>query len=123
LHSQRCIAADKLPLGLGQMLRAAKILEHLRKDILIKPERSGAVIHKLARCICLIAFGRQPNAVTSGSTAEELEKRIASELIDGSPALFLDNLNNTAFRSNLLASAITERPSRVRVLGRSKWYH
>jgi hypothetical protein len=34
--------------------------------------------------------------------------------------LFLDNLNNTAFRSNLLASAITERPARVRLLGRSQ---
>lgn len=34
--------------------------------------------------------------------------------------MFLDNLNNTAFKSNLLASAITERPARVRVLGRSQ---
>jgi hypothetical protein len=29
-------------------------------------------------------------------------------------------LNNTAFRSNLLASAITERPARVRLLGKSQ---
>jgi hypothetical protein len=49
-----------------------------------------------------------------------LEKRIAAELIEGSPALFLDNLNNTAFKSNLLASAITERPARVRLLGKSQ---
>jgi hypothetical protein len=49
-----------------------------------------------------------------------LEKRIAAELMVGSPALFLDNLNNTAFRSDLLASAITERPAKVRVLGRSQ---
>jgi hypothetical protein len=48
-------------------------------------------------------------SVTAGATAEELEKRIAAELIEGSPALFLYNLNNTAFKSNLLASAITER--------------
>jgi hypothetical protein len=39
--------------------------------------------------------------------------------MQANPVLFLDNLNNTAFRSNLLASAITERPSRVRLLGRS----
>jgi hypothetical protein len=45
-----------------------------------------------------------------------LEKRIGAELIEGSPALFLDNLNNTEFESNLLASAITERPARVRLL-------
>jgi hypothetical protein len=58
--------------------------------------------------------------VTSGATPEELEKRIAAELIEGSPALFLDNLNNTAFKSDLLASAITERPARVRPLGKSQ---
>ena len=38
----------------------------------------------------------------------------------GQSALFLDNLNNTAFKSDLLASAITERPARVRVLGKSQ---
>jgi len=83
---------------------------------------SGAGTGKglLARCISIIAFGREPHAVTSGANAEELEKRIAAELIEGGPVLFLDNLNNTAFRSNLLASAITERPARVRVLGRSQ---
>jgi hypothetical protein len=70
--------------------------------------------------MCIIAFGREPHAVTAGVTAEELEKRIAAELIEGSPALFLDNLNNTAFKSDLLASAITERPAKVRLLGKSQ---
>jgi hypothetical protein len=81
---------------------------------------AGAGKGLLARCICIIAFGRDPHAVTSGATAEELEKRIAAELIEGSPALFLDNLNNTAFKSDLLASAITECPARVRPLGKSQ---
>ena len=58
--------------------------------------------------------------MTAGANAEELEKRIAAELMQASPTLFLDNLNNTAFKSDLLASAITERPARVRVLGRSQ---
>ena len=58
--------------------------------------------------------------MTAGASAEELEKRIAAELIGGGPALFLDNLNNTAFKSDLLASAITERPARVRLLGKSQ---
>jgi hypothetical protein len=49
-------------------------------------------------------------------TRRALKKRIGAELIEGSPALFLDNLNNTEFESNLLASAITERPARVRLL-------
>ena len=81
---------------------------------------AGAGKGLLARCICEIAFGRPPHAVTGGATAEELEKRIAAELIQGSPALFIDNLNNTAVKSDLLASAITERPARVRVLGKSQ---
>ena len=66
----------------------------------------------LARCICLIAYGRQPHAVTLGEKAEEREKRLVAELIGGGPALFLDNLNNTVLKSDLLASAITERPAR-----------
>ena len=96
---------------------------HLAPGVLLRAApMSGAGAGKglLARCVSLIAFGREPHAVTSGANAEELEKRIAAELMEGSPVLFLDNLNNTAFRSNLLASAITERPARVRVLGRSQ---
>jgi hypothetical protein len=96
---------------------------HLAPGVLLRAApMSGAGAGKglLARCICIIAFGREPHAVTAGATAEELEKRIAAELIEGSPALFLDNLNNTAFKSSLLASAITERPARVRLLGRSQ---
>ena len=90
--------------------------------LLRAPAMSGAGAGKglLARCICNIAFGRDPHAVTAGATAEELEKRIASELMGGSSALFIDNLNNTNFRSDLLASAITERPARVRLLGKSQ---
>ena len=96
---------------------------HLAPGVLLRAApMSGAGAGKglLARCMCLIAFGRDPHAVTAGSTAEELEKRIAAELMGGSPALFLDNLNNIAFKSDLLASAITERPARVRLLGKSQ---
>lgn len=102
------VCRPSLPLAPGVLLRAAAL--------------SGAGVGKglLGRCMCIIAFGRAPHAFTSGSNAEELEKRIASELIEGSPALFLDNVNNIAFKSNLLASAITERPARVRLLGRSQ---
>src|SRR5207237_5637329 len=73
---------------------------HLAPGVLLRaPPMSGAGAGKglLARCICIIAFGREPHAVTAGANADELEKRIAAELMEGSPALFLDNLNNTAF--------------------------
>ena len=102
------VCRPSLHLAPGVLLRAAPV------------SGAGAGKGLLARCICIIAFGREPHAVTAGATAEELEKRIAAELIEGSPALFLDNLNNTAFKSDLLASAITERPARVRLLGRSQ---
>jgi hypothetical protein len=96
---------------------------HLAPGLLVRaPPLSGAGAGKglLARCICLIAFGREPHAVTAGGTAEELEKRVAAELIEGGPSLFIDNLNNTTVKSDLLASAITERPARVRLLGKSQ---
>jgi hypothetical protein len=96
---------------------------HLAPGLLLRAApMSGAGAGKglLARCICIVAFGREPHAVTGGVIAEELEKRIAAELIEGGPALFLDNMNNTALKSDLLASAITERTTRVRVLGRSQ---
>jgi hypothetical protein len=102
------VCRPSLHLAPGVLLRAAPV------------SGAGAGKGLLARCICIIAFGREPHAVTAGATAEELEKRIAAELIQGSPALFLDNLNYTVLKSDLLASAITERPARVRLLGRSQ---
>ena len=91
------VSRPSLHLAPGVLLRGAPI--------------SGAGTCKglLARCICAIAFGREPRAATAGATAEELEKRIAAELIEASAALFLDNLNNMQLKSNLLASAMTER--------------
>jgi hypothetical protein len=94
---------------------------HLAPGILLHAAPlSGAGAGKglLARCIAQIAFGRDPHAVTAGPDNQELEKRIAAELIQGSPVVFLDNLNNRAFKSDQLASAITERPARVRVFGK-----
>jgi hypothetical protein len=95
---------------------------HLAPGVLLRaPALSGAGTGKglLARCTCIIAFGREPHAVTAGATTEELEKRISAELMQANTALFIDNVNNTALKSDLLASSITERPARVRVLGKS----
>lgn len=81
---------------------------HLAPGCLFRaPRISGAGSGKglLGRCICIIAFGREPHAVTAGITGEESEKRIASELIEGGPVVFLDNLNNSVLKSDLLASA------------------
>lgn len=96
---------------------------HLAPGVVLRaPPMSGAGAGKglLARCIAAIAFGREPHAVTAGGTPEELEKRIAAELIEGGQTVFLDNLNSMALRSDTLASAITERPARMRLLGKSQ---
>ncbi|MCA3283844.1 MAG: toprim domain-containing protein [Roseomonas sp.] len=86
------------------------------------PEYSGAGTGKglLVRCISAIAFGQRPVAMTAGATAEELEKRLAAALMEARQTLYLDNVNAAALRSDLLASAITERPAAIRLLGQSK---
>jgi hypothetical protein len=86
---------------------------------LIAAALSGAGSGKglLVRAICAIAFGTRPRAFTSGSERQELDKRLAAELVEAHPALFLDNVNGVALRSDTLASVLTERPARVRLLG------
>jgi len=83
------------------------------------PARSGAGTGKglLTRTICSIAFGFQPSAVTTGSGSEELDKRLTAMLISADPAILLDNVNEQGLKSNILASAITERPASIRPLG------
>lgn len=101
------VCRPSLPLAPGLLLRAAAF------------SGSGTGKGLLARCICAIAFGRAPAAVPPGGTAEEFEKRVATELMGGGPVVFFDNINGRGLKSDTLASAITERPARVRVLGRS----
>jgi hypothetical protein len=90
--------------------------------IAMAPSISGAGSGKglLVRAICTVAFGVPPRAFTAGSERHELDKRLAAELIEASPALFLDNVNGAVLRSETLASVLTERPARVRVLGESR---
>jgi hypothetical protein len=85
------------------------------------PAFSGAGTGKglLVRVICAIAYGIHPRAMTSGGSPEELEKRLTAMLIGAEQVLFLDNVNGTALRSDTMASAITERPAYVRILGSS----
>ncbi len=90
--------------------------------IINAPVVSGAGTGKglLFRSICTVAYGWNPVAVTAGHDRQELDKRLSSELMRAQPAIFLDNMNAQTLRSNTLASAITERPSRCRIMGTSK---
>jgi hypothetical protein len=82
--------------------------------------KAGSGKGLLVRAICTIAFGIRPRAFTTGSERQELDKRLAAELIEAQPALFLDNANGIALRSDSLASVLTERPARVRLLGQTR---
>ena len=90
--------------------------------LITAPAVSGAGSGKglLVRAICTIAFGIRPRAFTTGGEGKELDKRLAAELIEAQPALFLDNANGIALRSDTLASVLTERPARVRLLGQTR---
>jgi hypothetical protein len=87
--------------------------------LVVAPQVSGAGSGKglLVRAICFIAFGTRPRAFTAGHDRQELDKRIAAELVEAAPALFLDNVNGAVLRSDTLASVLTERPARVRLFG------
>jgi len=90
--------------------------------LLTAPSINGAGTGKglLTRSIAAIAYGSMPHAIAQGHDRHELDKRIVAELIGASPMLFLDNLNSTTLHSETLAQAMTERPARVRILGRSE---
>ena len=81
---------------------------------------SGTGKGLLARAICAIAYGLQPQAFTVPTDRSEMEKRLSATLMEAGPALFMDNVNNTDLQSDLLASVLTENPAAVRVLGRSE---
>jgi putative DNA primase/helicase len=74
----------------------------------------------LVRATCAIAYGLRPSAFTAGGDRKELDKRLAAELIEAQPVVFLDNVNGVSLRSDTLASALTERPCRVRQLGQTR---
>ena len=97
-------------------------LPHAPGFLVTAPAVSGAGSGKglLVRAINGIAFGLQPRAFTMGGEKHELDKRLAAELIEAQPAVFLDNANGIALRSDTLASVLTERPARVRVLGQTR---
>jgi hypothetical protein len=90
--------------------------------LITAPSISGAGSGKglLVRAACMIAFGLHPRAFTPGHNRDELEKRLGAEFVGAQPAVFLDNANGLALRSDTLASVLTERPASVRVLGETR---
>jgi putative DNA primase/helicase len=101
------VCRPHLPLAPGLLIRA--------------PEISGSGTGKglLARSICAIAFGVEPQPFTAGDR-QELDKRLEADFINAEQVVWLDNSNRQILESAFLASAMTERSVKVRVLGRSR---
>ena len=70
------------------------------------PDISGSGTGKgmLVRAISAIAFGVRPAAFPTGGGRQELDKRLASALIEAAQILFLDNVNRWMLKSDMLAS-------------------
>ena len=90
--------------------------------LLNAPSISGAGTGKglLVRSISLVAYGLLARPFPPGNDRHEMDKRLVAEVIQGNPLLFMDNINGLTLKSDTLASFLTERPSQVRILGRSQ---
>jgi hypothetical protein len=87
--------------------------------MLVAAQTSGSGSGKglLARAIGLIAYDRPLAGFTPTKDKGELEKRINSDLLEGGPAMFIDNVNDAVLASPTLEGAMTERPFKVRTYG------
>jgi hypothetical protein len=85
------------------------------------PKLSGSGSGKglLVRAAAMTAYGIRLAAFTVGHSMDEFDKRLATALLGGDQGVFIDNANDLLLRSSTLASATTERPARVRILGHS----
>jgi putative DNA primase/helicase len=101
------VCRPHLPLAPGLLIRA--------------PAFSGSGTGKgmLVRSICAIAFGVSASPFTGGDR-QELDKRLEADFINAEQVVWLDNSNRRNLESEFLASAMTERSVKVRLLGRSR---
>jgi hypothetical protein len=102
------VCRSSLPLAPGLLISAPMI--------------TGAGTGKglLVRAICEIAYGLAPRAITAGADVAELEKRLGAVLIEANQVVFIDNVNSTALKSDLLACVLTEPQVDMRPLGTSR---
>jgi hypothetical protein len=95
----------------------------LAPGILIRaPEGSGTGTGKglLVNALVQTAFNVRPTSFTRGSSTQELDKRLATDLIRARPHISIDNVNSTTLKSDLLAQSLTEEQIESRLLGRSE---
>jgi putative DNA primase/helicase len=84
--------------------------------LLIDGNALGCGKGKLARALSALGTGSLPAVVTEGHSEEEMEKRIASAVLQGAQAILLDNLQRL-LASSTLESMLTEPVADIRGFG------
>jgi putative DNA primase/helicase len=110
--------------GVSKTAMAAAILTAVLRPsmptapmILIDGNAPGCGKGKLARALSALGTGGLPSVVTEGHSAEEMEKRIASAVLQGVQAILLDNLQRK-LASSTLESMLTEPIADIRGFGK-----
>ena len=80
---------------------------------------SGTGKSFLVDLIAVIVTGRLCPVITGSRSAEELEKRLAALLLEGSSMASLDNLSHD-IEGDLLAQMVTQQYIKPRILGKSE---
>ena len=74
----------------------------------------------MVKVTSLIAYGRRSGSTPPGETPEETEKRIVTDAVEGHETILLENFNDLKLASSQLNAIVSERPCRLRILGKSR---
>lgn len=80
---------------------------------------AGSGKSKLVDLAAIIATGGRAGVITQADGDTELEKRLVTELLDGSPFIAIDNCTRP-LGGDLLCAALTQTEVKLRVLGESR---
>jgi hypothetical protein len=108
--------AHTLALLLERFVRP--LINSCTPNYLIDAPAQGTGKGLLTDVVCLIAMGDPAPVMALSRDEDEIEKRITSMLLTGTPVVLLDNV--TALRSTALSAVLTTRTWRGRRLGRSE---
>src|SRR5262249_47446608 len=112
--------AAALALLLTAVLRPS--IEFAPAFIVTAPDGSGSRTGKgrLIHTAATVAHGERSVTVVPWRSETETEKGLAAELMGAPPILVIDNANGVDLHMTALDTALTERPAKLRILGRSE---
>ena len=108
--------------ALRPLLAAAALTAALRTSLPAAPaivldgNTVGVGKGKCARALAVLATGTLPAMIAEGHNDEETDKRIAAAILQGAPAILLDNLQRV-LASTTLESILTDPIARIRKFG------